>query len=70
MKMMFSRTNQRTQIRPNEINQIEPTVGFYTKSLMFPFPIQAAPVPNNSENNLIRPSIPDTQIQKPKKYNH
>ena len=67
MKMMFSRTNQRTQIRPNEINQIEPTVGFYRKSLMFPFPIQTSPISNNSENNSIRTSIPDTQIQKPKK---
>ena len=80
MKMMFSRTNQRTMnsINDNNTNTYNqqntglPQVGFYRKSRMFSFPIpminQSTLMPINDSNITIVPTpSPETPSPTPKK---
>lgn len=78
MKMMFSRTNQRTMNSINDNNTYNqhnnslPQVGFYRKSRMFSFPIpminEATMIQPNDSNITIVPTLsPETPSSTPKK---
>ena len=77
MKMMFSRTNQRTMNSINDTshtqqNTVLPQVGFYRKSRMFSFPIPminpAALIAKNDSNiTIVHTPSPETPSPTPKK---
>jgi hypothetical protein len=76
MKMMFSRTNQRTMNSMNDIqpqqNTNLPQVGFYRKSRMFSFPIpminsSALTTINDSNITIVSTPSPETPSPTPKK---